>query len=40
MPAIMQAGGWTTERMVARYTADTNADQGAIAVLYATGKLR
>jgi hypothetical protein len=40
MPAIMQAGEWTNEHMVARYTTDTNAEQGTIAVLYATGKLR
>ena len=36
MPAIMQAGGWRTEKMVARYTAREQAARGAVARFYET----
>ncbi len=36
MPAIMQAGGWRTEKMVARYTAREQAARGAVARFYGT----
>ena len=35
MPAIMQAGGWRTEKMVARYTAREQAARGVVARFYA-----
>ena len=35
LPAIMQAGGWKNERMVARYTARERAGRGAVARFYA-----
>jgi integrase len=36
--AIMQAAGWTTPRMLARYTSKLNAKRGAIARYYARRK--
>jgi hypothetical protein len=32
--AVMQAGGWTTSRMVARYTEKQTARRGAVARYY------
>jgi integrase len=34
LPAIMQAGGWSSPQMVARYTAKVSATRGAVARFY------
>jgi hypothetical protein len=35
LPAIMQAGGWKTAEMVARYTAKEDAEHGTVAQYHA-----